>query len=189
TLAAHRRFDRRQPLTSTFAARWIENGSSTQTSYKIWREGISVGPTNCTTAASNSAMPIAEIIRFDEHENSFAFVAFVCHIGGTLGQCFGQLPTASITWTTNSTIYPPNRASNDVGGWMYLNFDNFPFRGGTPPRYTSPPPGTIYRASQNWVVVSMSAQGRFAVDFDAAMLGNGCSARELAPSREIGPAR
>src|SRR6185436_2840979 len=129
---------------------------------------------------------IAEIIRFDEHENSFGRLpscgspGFICSFVG--------LPAASITPTSSSGIYPPYYFS-DVAGWMYLNLDNFPFRGGTPPKYTPAPPGNSYRASQNWVVVSMYAQGRFSADFDAAMLGNGCSARELAPSREIGPAR
>jgi len=187
TLAAHRRVDRRQPLPSTFAARWIESGSSLQTSYKVWREGLTIGPQNCTTPFSNSAMQIAEIIRFDESENSFGRV-YNC--GGVVFTCsFGTLPATSITSTAFINIYPPNWLSTDAAGWMYLNFDNF-IRGiSAPPRYTSPPPGTSYRASQNWVVVSMSAQGRFAVDFDAAMLGNGCSTRELAPSPGIGPAR
>src|SRR6185436_7503142 len=74
TLAAHRRFDRRQPLPSTFAARWVEGfGASFQTNYRIWREGVTFGTQSCGDARANSAMPIAEIIRFDEHENSFAW--------------------------------------------------------------------------------------------------------------------
>ena len=186
TLAAHRRFDRRQPLPSRFAARWIENEISARTSYRIWREGVTFGTQSCGDARANSAMPIAEIIRFDEHENSFGRLpscgspGFICSFVG--------LPAASITPTSSSGIYPPYYFS-DVAGWMYLNLDNFPFRGGTPPKYTPAPPGNSYRASQNWVVVSMYAQGRFSADFDAAMLGNGCSAPEFAPAREIGPAR
>lgn len=31
------------------------------------------------------------------------------------------------------------------------------------------------RQSQNWVITSMSAEGRYSVDFDATSLGNGCS--------------
>jgi len=34
----------------------------------------------------------------------------------------------------------------------------------------------------------MFAQGRYSVDFDAAMLGNGCSGAAIVPSPEIGPA-
>jgi len=187
TLAAQRRFDRRQPLPSTFAARWIEGDPSFRTSYRIWREGITVGPPSCTTMQSNSSMPIAEVIRFDEHENSVAWRrSDTCSAG--CGPPFNALPAASISSTSNLAVYPPPFFSPDVAGWMYFNLDNSP-AGGPPPAYTSPPPGTSRRASQNWVIVSMSAAGRFAVDFDAAMLGNGCSPRELAPSREIGPAR
>jgi hypothetical protein len=42
------------------------------------------------------------------------------------------------------------------------------------------------RPSQNWVTVSMFAEGRYSVDFDAASLGNGCS---LSPATNdlIGP--
>jgi hypothetical protein len=31
------------------------------------------------------------------------------------------------------------------------------------------------RQNQDWVIVSMFAEGRYSVDFDAAWLGNGCS--------------
>jgi CO/xanthine dehydrogenase Mo-binding subunit len=44
---------------------------------------------------------------------------------------------------------------------MYLNLDNGR--------------GSDQLASQAWVVVSMEAEGRFSVDFDATSLGNGCS--------------
>jgi len=72
-------------------------------------------------------------------------------------------------------IFPPFSTSGDVGGWMYFNLNN----GGTA-NYSAARPGfninnTIVRPSQNWVIVSMFAEGRFSVDFDAAWLGNGCS--------------
>jgi hypothetical protein len=184
TNAINRRFDRRQPLPSTFAPRWIEGGTSGfQTNYKIWREGITFGTQSCATALSNSALPIAEIIRFDERENSFGFIGGprcspVCEPG------VGTLPEASITATTNTGIFPANGSSVDVSGWMYLNLNNQP---PVVALYTDAPGGPD-RASQNWVIVSMFAQGRFSVDYDAAMLGNGCSAAEEAPSTEIGPA-
>ena len=51
-----------------------------------------------------------------------------------------------------------------TAGWMYLNLDNA----------TNDTP----LASQNWVVVSMRAEGRYSVDFDAAWLANGCTPEE-----------
>jgi hypothetical protein len=50
---------------------------------------------------------------------------------------------------------------------MYINLNNFDWR-------RQPPDDT---ATQGWVIVSMSAEGRFSMDFDATSLGNGCSPR------------
>src|SRR5688572_27781679 len=63
--------------------------------------------------------------------------------------------------------------SLDTGGWMYLDLNHGSFSD---------------RPSQNWVVVSMHAGGRFSVDFDAAALGNGCSRSIPFPEEEIGRA-
>jgi hypothetical protein len=38
------------------------------------------------------------------------------------------------------------------------------------------------RPSQNWVTVQMYAEGRYAVDFDATALANGCTAAPATPS-------
>jgi hypothetical protein len=171
TPAENRRMDRRVPLPSTFAARWIESSSGPfQTNYKIWREGVAAGAdsASCRGVAMNSAMPIAEIIRFDERENSVAYrPSITC--------CFftdiPRGPSSFMISTSSYAIFPPN-LSTDQAGWMYLNLNH----------------AKLPRPSQNWVVVSMSSQGRYSVDFDAAQLGNGCSSAALAPSLEIGPA-
>ena len=48
------------------------------------------------------------------------------------------------------------------------------------------------RQNQDWVIVSMFAEGRFSVDFDAAWLGNGCSPSPIVTgpntTNPIGPA-
>ena len=150
--------DRRQPLPSTFAARWISGGSSGfETSYKIWREGTTGATAGCAVTA-NSAIAITEFVRFDEEENPTTFtpdeIISPVPPGGV------SLPETSKTPVTSS-IFPPN-SEGAVGGWMYLNLDN----------------GNLTDngfASQNWVIVSMAAEGRYSVDFDAAWLGNGCS--------------
>src|SRR6185295_19474796 len=54
----------------------------------------------------------------------------------------------------------PELENDAVAGWIYMNLDNA---------------AGDDIASQNWVVVSMRAEGRYSVDFDAAWLGNGCS--------------
>jgi len=180
---ATRRFDRRVPLPSTFAARWIEGGTgSFNTNYKIWREGVTFGVAACSAYASNSALPIAQVIRFDEREDSFSLSGgIIC--SPVCGPSPLTLPEASITSTATTNLYPTHAASTDISGWMYLNLNNQP---PTVANYSSA--AQLPRASQNWVIVSMFAQGRYSVDFDAAHLGNGCSAPAPNPTPEVGPA-
>jgi hypothetical protein len=65
--------DRRQPLPSVFAARWISGSDGAfETDYKVWREGISGANPACAAYAVNGSMEIEEIIRFDEEENIVA---------------------------------------------------------------------------------------------------------------------
>jgi hypothetical protein len=174
-------FDRRQPLPSTFAARYIQGGATSfNTDYKIWREGRS-GPVTCATPPSlNSNMTVAEIVRFDEHENPNTFAA---------GQVVSPLPTSTITMpetsrsSTASGNYPPlNSPSGDTAGWMYLNLNSgttFPVAPANNVNLALHPNFPTPRPSQNWVIVSMtgsgSTAGLFGVEFDATWLGNGCS--------------
>jgi hypothetical protein len=192
-------YDRRQPLPSTFAARFIQAGpTSFNTDYKIWREGRT-GPVTCATPPSlNSSMPVGEIVRFDEHENPNTFAS---------GQIISPLPSTSISLpetSRNSTagaVFPPfNSPSGDNGGWMYLNLNS----GLTAPTLAANnvnlalhPTFPTPRPSQNWVVVSMtgagSTAGLFGVEFDATWLGNGCSPAAAASTANggvvpIGPA-
>jgi len=151
--------DRRQPLPSTFAARWITGGSTAfNTNFKIWREGTTGAGAGCTVTA-NGVIAITEFVRFDEEENPTTFtpdeIISPVPPGGV------SLPETSLVAASNS-IFPPN-PDGAVAGWMYMNLDNGQVQ--TP----------INVASQNWVIVSMAADGRYSVDFDAAWLGNGCS--------------
>ena len=158
--------DRRQPLPSTFAARWINGGpGELQTSYKIWREGVTGNSLACAGYAANAALAITELVRFDEEENPNTFTPDVIFSPVPAGGV--SLPETSQTNVDNSgNLYPPN-PEDALAGWMYLNLDI----GNAP----GPVGAVAEMASQNWVIVSMAAQGRFSVDYDAAWLGNGCS--------------
>lgn len=193
--AADRRVDRRQPLPSTFAARWIAGSSALfQTDYKIWREGLTTQTvTDCRFYSQrNSIMPIAQIVRFDEHENATGQSAGVI-ISPPLVTS-PTLPEASRT-PVSGGVFPPLSTSGDVGGWMYLNLSNGGAFGTVNPYSTARAgfsgvgtstiaPGV--RQSQNWVIVTMTSEGRYGVDFDAAWLGNGCG---ISPSStvQVGP--
>ncbi|MBV8519597.1 MAG: hypothetical protein JO197_19555 [Acidobacteria bacterium] len=157
---AHPTADARQPLPSTFAARWIEGGTgSFQTSFKVWREAVAAG-TNCADYPANGNIAPYQVIRFDEDENPSA----ISPIDDTPRSGLG----ATSRFDSDASPFPAPLGSS-VGGWMYLDLDT---------------QAQDQRAAQAWVVVSMRAEGRYSVDFDASALGNGCSA----PAHEIAPA-
>jgi len=153
TPANLRRVDRRQPLPSRFAARYIEGGTgSFRTDFSIWREAHTSSATGCVNA--NAAIPYMSIVRYDEYENP------------TIGSESQVLPVA-VSAATSSSTFPP-RGGFSVSGWIFLDLDNHAGVGASSP-YSSP------RASQNWVTIHMRAEGRFGVDYDATALGNGCA--------------
>ena len=206
-IATVRTVDRRQPLPSVFAARYIQGGTGAfNTNYKIWREGVTgslqAGTAACAPAASNvyplngaagTAMRVIDLVRFDEHENPTTLA------GGVIISPFPSttvvLPETSST-STSAGIFPPMSAiAGDVAGWMYLNLNNggstvysvTQAAGATAPAVGGSSAGLARdfrtgsstsvgpRQNQDWVIVSLFAEGRFSVDFDAAWLGNGCS--------------
>jgi hypothetical protein len=189
--------DRRQPLPSLFSARFINGGvAAFNTDYLIWREGYTSGATTqgCSLSsvpsiADNGALVIAEVVRFDEAENPT-----ILNSGCRVSPCqttIGTLPETSRSSTLDTGLYPPPSGSGNVGGWMYLNLDNDP-TGSAIAEYPAlnGPSAPLYgrlRPSQNWVVVEMSSEGRYRVDFDAAFLGNGCTGVR-APGATINPA-
>src|SRR5207253_1157778 len=173
-------YDRRQPLPATFAARYIQGGTTSfNTDFKIWREGRT-GPVLCSNAISNFALPITEIVRFDEHENPNTYSSGVIispSVPATI-----TLPETSRTSTASSTYPTLASPAGDTGGWMYLNLNT----GVTAPAVAANnvnlalhPTFPTPRPSQNWVIVSMtgagSSAGLFGVEFDATSLGVGCS--------------
>jgi hypothetical protein len=150
--------DGRQPLPTTFAARWVQGGSSVfQTSFKIWREGKSGRNATCAERGEDSSLLVREVVRFDEAENAVGDYVH-CYLEGCP---FGEntIPATSLTSVTDTSIYP-QLTNGAVAGWMYFNLDN--------------DDGDAHPTS-NWVIASMRAEGRYSVDMDAAALGNGCS--------------
>lgn len=176
-----RRFDRRQPLPSAFAARYIQGGDGGfNTKLKIWREALTSADAVCSAYATNGAMTVAEQFRFDEHENAVTLSPKA------------TLPATSLP-SAGSSVFPPvPSAAGDVAGWMYLNLNNGgstsysaaagrDFRTGTT---TTVGP----RQSQGWVITTMFAEPTYAVEMTAPALGNGCTpAPPTAATRAIGP--
>jgi len=154
--------DRRQPLPSVFAARYVQSGGGGfATEFQIWRDGLTGPSAACTDYVRNRAIDLADLVRFDMRENPTSSAAFA--IG------FPVAPTTNAASSLPSThaMFPP-LTSGDVGGWMYLNLASYYDTSG--------------RARQGWIVISMAAEGRYANQFNAVPLGNGCSPRASAPS-------
>jgi hypothetical protein len=194
TPALTRTIDRRQPLPSTFAARFIQGGPATyRTNLNIWREGLGSG--GCSDAGTSATMAAADIVRFDEHENPST-------LGSDPLRPAPRLPATSSTSSSNSS-YPATLGS-DTGGWLYLNLNNggstaYSAHAGASTNEASSlaPAGSTTtagpRPSQNWVTVTMFGTGtlgnRQAAAFDAASLGTGCSPAAFPSSAAaIGPA-
>jgi len=175
------KMDRRQPLPTAFAARFIQGGTGAfNTELRIWREGVTGGSVACSAYQRNgltgTEMTVPDVVRFDEHENPTTHAPPIRV--GTPQIITVVLPAASSV-ATSSSIFPPLASSGDVGGWIYLNLNN---KGSS--AYSVP------RHSQNWTVVSMYAEGRFSWAGDAPWLANGCSPPPVAVTSEktpIGP--
>lgn len=140
----------------------------------MWREGVTPGNATCSTYSNTRDMVPAEIIRFDELENPSALGGGPCFL--VCWPAYGALPAASRVSTRSSHFPPMPAGSPSVGGWMYLNLNNANALG----TYSA------VRASQNWVVVSLFAESRYGVDFNASAFGNGCSAAVLWPTATTG---
>ncbi len=193
TPAATRTIDRRQPLPSTFAARYIQGGvNAFATNLTIWREGLNGSGSSCASYVNNADMSIGEFVRFDEHENPFVVDSCVTQVPSH--SCIVTLSAASST-NTQGGVYP-SLGGTDVGGWLYLNLNN-----GGSSRYSvtnhatglSTSARTVFgvpRASQNWVTATMfgnAGGSRMTAEFDAATLGNGCSPAASISTADQGP--
>lgn len=157
-----RRVDRRQPLPSVFASRFIQGGPTAfTTDFVFWREGVGSAVSDVCNAVSSATMPLTTVVRFDEFENP------------TIAASSIRTPITS-SLSTTSAVMPP-LSGQSLTGWMYIDLDN---RGdvaaasqSTSRGYSNP-----NRSSQNWVVVRMRAEGRYGVDYDASALRNACTA-------------
>ena len=176
--------DRRQPLPSTFAARYILGGTGAfNTTFKIWREGVAIGTcsvTNANGAIKNSNLSMADVVRFDEHENATV-------IPPSVGISAAAPPppgtNAAFSVSAYSIYFPPLSTSGDVGGWLYLNLNN----GGSAAYSVALNSGIARdfrtntstflgpRQSQNWVITSMFAEPTYATEATVPALGNGCT--------------
>jgi hypothetical protein len=155
--------DRRQPLPSTFAVRWIDDPVM-DTSIKVWRNTVGDAQLPCQRNVCDRRTPFIEMIKFDEQENPIGESPrkgpLNCYIIGL------DVPTDSVFRSDVQDGFFP-KFPDATAGWMYLNMSD------------------DQTLRQAWVISTMSAEGRYSVDVDALALGNGCS--PVIPFTEIDP--
>jgi hypothetical protein len=159
---AQRGSDARQPLPAMFASRWINGGlSGFETNFKIWRQGVTGPVANCADYARNGLLAMTESVIFDEDDNGEGVIRTCDFCDPPLPGDFEiTFPSTSMTSVIDKDVYPQEMTGTVTNGWIYFNLDDHNATNG---------------AHQNWVVASMRAEGRYSVDMDAAVLGNGCS--------------
>jgi hypothetical protein len=143
-------FDARQPLPSTFAARW--STGTAETIFEIWREGATSDTVDCGRNQLNE-MEYVEVVRFDDSENA----AGSRSTPPSPALILSTLPATSRTHIQDAGIFP-FLTNGATSGWVYFNLD----RGDD-------------RAAQAWMVATQFVRGQHALRRDAAALGNGCS--------------
>jgi len=158
--------DNREPLSTTFATRFINGGAFTGgTSLVAWRDSkVNQGAFKCGTLPSWYPLGQEQIVIFDEQEHPEVPQTFP----------FSPQPPGD---TINP--FPAEAQRTDVDGedlpvpfdfgWLYLNLNTSVAAAGP-----NPPEDPL--AAQAWIETVMDADGRFSVGFDAIQLNNATNA-------------
>ena len=160
--------DQREPLATSFSARYVNGGAfDGGTDFIVWRDSKTrpVGA-NGTSASCTppSWFPLnqSDVVAFDEQEHA----TDLCFRGSNVSPPTGGADTCFPLETQRVHVAGGNIIADDPTppapfGWMYLNLNQTLASG-------DPYPGR----AQAWVVIAMSAEGRYEVGFDASQLDN-----------------
>ena len=164
--------DNREPLTTNFASRYINNAAfNGGTDLLVWRDSKvdqDAFPCPVIPGVRPSWYPLGQeqVVIFDEEENPFV----VPESPFSPAEEFVLLPfpaEANRTRVDGSDFPVPFEA-----GWLYLNLNTT-----VAPAGANPPEDPA--AAQAWVTPIMSAQGRFSVGYSALQLDNATNARHV----------
>jgi hypothetical protein len=160
--------DQREPLATTFAARFVNGGGfDGGTDFIVWRDSKTRptganGTHSCSGAPSWFPLNQSDVVAFDEEENP----TDLCFQGDNVSPPTGGADTCFPLEAQRISLNGGNVIADDPTpptnfGWMYLNLNHTLASG-------DPFPGV----AQAWVTVAMEAEGRYAVGFDAIQLDN-----------------
>ena len=166
--------DNREPLTTNFAVRFINGGAfSGGTDLLVWRDAkVNQGAFTCPNQTGRPAwFPLGQegIVIFDEQENPDIPTTFPVSPQPP-GTSVIPFPAEAQRTEVDGAAFP---VPYDFG-WLYLDLNTTVTIAGA-----VPPEDPI--AAQAWVTASMSAEGRFAVGFDAVQLDNATNANHSTP--------
>jgi hypothetical protein len=159
--------DGREPLATSFAARYATGGAFDGTAYTVWRDSKTTPVAYNCALAGPSWYPLGaeQVVIFDEEERIFEP---------------SGCPSGDPTCTPDGVLIPAEANRIAVGGelyplppgfefgWSYLNLNTTVV--GQVAGQTDP------AAAQAWVSWSLTAEGRFAVGLDAIQLDNASNA-------------
>jgi hypothetical protein len=153
--------DNREPLATTFGARYLSGGGFTGgTELVVWRDSKFPPGASCTTGPNYDELFEQQIVVFDEFENPLTVVT-----GGPSGEPNPGVNCTFCDETQRVEVGGDGITTNADFGWVYLNLNH---------ATTLDPalgPGYV-NIAQAWVSVNMDAEGRFSVGFDAIQLDN-----------------
>ena len=170
--------DQREPLSTTFASRYINGGVfNGGTDLIVWRDSKTIptganGPHSCATVPSWFPLNQSDVVAFDEQENP----TDLCFTGDVVSPPLGGAETCFPLEAQRVSLSGGNLIGSDPTpptpfGWIYLNL-NSTVSGIT---YPAANPAIM----QNWVTTVMDADGRFSVGFDAIQLDSACAATNV----------
>jgi hypothetical protein len=172
--------DQREPLSTTFASRYINGGIfNGGTDLIVWRDSKTIpsgvnGPYTCGRTDRPAWFPLnqTDVVAFDEMENP----EDLCFTGDVVSPPIGGAQTCFPLEAQRVSLSGGNVIGSDptptaAFGWIFLNLNHtLAATAGTDPF-----PGV----AQAWVTTVMDADGRFSVGYDAIQLDSACAPRNL----------
>jgi hypothetical protein len=167
--------DQREPLSTTFASRYINGGAfDGGTDLIVWRDSKTIpsgvnGVYTCGSTTRPAWFPLnqTDVVAFDEQENP----EDLCFTGDVVSPPLGGAQTcfpleAQRVSLSGGNVIGADPAPTADFGWLFLNLNHTLAASAG----TDPFPGI----AQAWVTTIMSAEGRFGVGYDAIQLDSAC---------------
>lgn len=156
--------DQREPLSTAFAARYVNGGAfSGGTDYIVWRDSkVNQGPFTCPARSGRPAwypLATAQVVMFDEQEHPA--LPETCQVSPCNPAEFTPFPAE----TQRVSVGSAELQTPYSFGWTYLNLD----------QTNAASAGLFGLTSQAWVVDVMSSDGRFQTGQQAAQLDSACN--------------